>query len=531
MGLSPNPADKPLRRRGTAHGAAAAMILATTAGAYWRCAAAGLPGFDSFPLILSSRIESWGDAAGIFREKLMDGWFPDADFYRPITSLSFAFDYAIWELNATGYQLTDAIIFAAAATALYFLSVRLLGKDAAPGPLLALTFFLLHRVHVECVPVPPRRAEYLCLFFAAMSLWSQLSPRYAGRRRPAWIPALWMLAAMASKDTALLFPAVSAAAIIAASAGAIRARLIAACLQFVPHMATLGLVLAARVAVLGGLGGYKVAAELNRIDSPWRGAIDYAAMLVFPQTPAPERWGVWLVGALAGSVAVLSTLRLSGNRAFPPAERDADDTELRVVRRSRGLWAFILSVTWSGVLLLSFVFSERLRPYYMAMPVGAASLAIGAAGESLAGAIRRGTTSARGVAMLIASLLLIWLGWHARYSIAIHAYDEYARGAAASERFLSRLEERIREAPNGTIIEAPPLPMWVPPAQSRPTVFGAALLMERSVRAWAELRFPGRRLRFNPSSADGPPIIAPDELAVILHRRHKDFVLERGAAE
>ena len=46
----------------------------------------GLIGYDTYPLIISSRVESWADFVGLFTEQLMDGRYPSA-MYRPLTQL------------------------------------------------------------------------------------------------------------------------------------------------------------------------------------------------------------------------------------------------------------------------------------------------------------------------------------------------------------------------------------------------------------------------------------------------------------
>ena len=45
----------------------------------------GLIGFDTYPLIVSSRVEAPSDLTGLLVEQLMDGRYP-SPFYRPVTS-------------------------------------------------------------------------------------------------------------------------------------------------------------------------------------------------------------------------------------------------------------------------------------------------------------------------------------------------------------------------------------------------------------------------------------------------------------
>ena len=89
---------------------AAAVVAVSAAGALFaQTRLIGFVGLDTYPIIVSSRIKSFGDLVGTFTETLMDGRYP-WDFYRPLLNASIALDYAIWGLNAVGYQLTNALL-------------------------------------------------------------------------------------------------------------------------------------------------------------------------------------------------------------------------------------------------------------------------------------------------------------------------------------------------------------------------------------------------------------------------------------
>src|SRR5438552_9026404 len=77
----------------------------------------------------------WDDTALVQRDPLIRSWrlipegfrhflFIDAtasNFYRPIQRVSFAVDYALWDLSAGGWHLTSIYLHIAAAIALFFL--------------------------------------------------------------------------------------------------------------------------------------------------------------------------------------------------------------------------------------------------------------------------------------------------------------------------------------------------------------------------------------------------------------------------
>jgi hypothetical protein len=180
-------------------GALAALWTFTWTHAY------GLFGFDSYPILLTSRVQNAADFFGNFTEELMDGRFT-GHFYRPVLNLSFALDAALWNLHPAGYQWTNAVLFGACVTVTFVLTRRILGPRAWIGPSIAMAAFCFHPTHVEVIPVPARRPEFLAWLFSAGAMaWQLAIPARAGGRRLVY-PALLSLAAMLSKETAFLLP-------------------------------------------------------------------------------------------------------------------------------------------------------------------------------------------------------------------------------------------------------------------------------------------------------------------------------------
>lgn len=99
-----------------------------------------------------------------------------ATSYYPIRLLSFAFDYAVWELNPRGYHLTNVMIHLGNTLLLYWLILRL-GLPSLPGPhakrswpvlvaaFSAALLFVVHPVVAEPVCWQGAREELLMLFF------------------------------------------------------------------------------------------------------------------------------------------------------------------------------------------------------------------------------------------------------------------------------------------------------------------------------------------------------------------------------
>ena len=491
--------------------AAVVLILAVTGVLFSKTYDCELMGWDSYPIIIASRVQSLTDFAGTFTEKLMDGRYA-GDFYRPLLNLTFALDYALWGLTPFGYQLTSTLLFAGCAAALFFFVRRAVGADAAVAPLVALLFFLLHATHYEVIPVPARRPETLCCLFMALALAWQLSPRSLASRRPPIVPAVFTLLAIASKETALILPALSFLVVLLYSP---RSRFVQrfwhAVIAAVPHVTALAVMIVARLAVLGGLGGHeatRMSEGFSRLPACGANVLQW---LLFPQPLMQKAFAgkLLLIALAAGLVLVGVTTLLSRPRGAPdrPAQRHLGRTTL-------------LAVAWLVLLWLTYAVGGKVEPWYLLLAVAGLAMVFGAFADGLVAATRRGPPPVRVVAaatLVLSATLVVWQG---RYSPLVCKYDGWDRAGVASRQFLAQLEEAIARAPDGSIVRAPPIPMWVQPQTDRPHIRGGAVLKGRSVQAWAELVFPERRVRVARTRADQP---APDELLVVLTRPLEGF--------
>jgi Flp pilus assembly protein TadD len=156
--------------------------------------------------------------------------FPDAHsgHYRPVQTISYAFDYLVWNTDTYGYHLSNIFWHVASGITLYFLLqelFRTLGKrcrqaredGAHPGrhQLLSNAAFLLallwvvHPVHSAAVDYISGRADSLAFFFAAASWLLYLRARAISRpllRRSAYgLAMLFALCALGSRESACLW--------------------------------------------------------------------------------------------------------------------------------------------------------------------------------------------------------------------------------------------------------------------------------------------------------------------------------------
>jgi hypothetical protein len=136
-------------------------------------------------------------------------WQPHG-LYRPLTSLTFAFDWALGGGAPGRFHLVNLLLHAAASALVYALASRWLPR---PGALAAGLLFALHPVHVEAVANVVGRAELLATLctLAAALLYLRHGDRVRTTGRVPWGTALatlgLVLLALASKESAFAAPA------------------------------------------------------------------------------------------------------------------------------------------------------------------------------------------------------------------------------------------------------------------------------------------------------------------------------------
>ncbi|MEZ6014690.1 MAG: hypothetical protein R3F49_06235 [Planctomycetota bacterium] len=260
-----------------AFGLAALLGLAALAAYGWTLRLE-LLGWDSYPLIAAARVDSFAALLRTLTDELMGGRYPDGHFYRPVTQLSFALDRALGGLRPAAYARTDLALGALAALMVALVTRRLTGGAMGSGvtgsgvtgsgvtgsgatgngatgsgaggfvgALLAGLVFLLHPAQLEVLPYAPRRADTLAIVFTLATLLS------LGRAHGAWTGAL-ALCALSSKETGVIVAplALGWAWLIEGGGQPFKGAL----MRCAPIGLALLAALAARFAVLGGLGGH-----------------------------------------------------------------------------------------------------------------------------------------------------------------------------------------------------------------------------------------------------------------------------------
>ena len=131
--------------------------------------------------------------------------------WAPLTILSYAIDYALWERRPFGYHLTNVLLHGLAVVLLFLLLDRILARgdpDASPAPAaIAAGLYAIHPVQVESVAWVAERNNVLGMVFLLAAFLAWL--RAAGDRlRPGWTLAFLVLfaAALLAKAQAVFLP-------------------------------------------------------------------------------------------------------------------------------------------------------------------------------------------------------------------------------------------------------------------------------------------------------------------------------------
>jgi protein O-mannosyl-transferase len=176
----------------------------------------------------------WDDTALILRDPLIRSWrlipegfnhylFVDAtpsDFYRPLQRLTYTIEYCVFTLHPTPYHLTNILIHAAAAVALFFFAESLLVAFGGAIPrarwvaLIGSFIWAIHPVHTSAVVYVSGRADPLAAFFGFTGCY--LALRYFAHRERGSATLLLgagvaFLCGALSKESGLIFPVVMAA--------------------------------------------------------------------------------------------------------------------------------------------------------------------------------------------------------------------------------------------------------------------------------------------------------------------------------
>jgi Flp pilus assembly protein TadD len=177
---------------------------------------------DDVPIVVENPlIRDVGNVGHTFGSNYWDGARANASpidpgLYRPLTIFSFAVDYSVWKLNATGYHVVNVVLHTLTTLVVFFLAVELLASPLAAAG--AAAVFAVHPLHTEAVTSIVGRAELLGALFFTLAFWllrirprPDVTPSGMVNSRNLLriaVASLCYLLGMLSKEVAVTLPAV-----------------------------------------------------------------------------------------------------------------------------------------------------------------------------------------------------------------------------------------------------------------------------------------------------------------------------------
>ena len=309
---------------------------------------------DDIPIIVENPvIRELGNVGTIFSTNYWSrgggAVLGDSTLYRPLTVLSYAVDYAIWDLSPVAFHAMNVALHAAVSGLVFVIGAAVLGSN--PAAFAAASIFAVHPVHTEAVTGTVGRAEVLATLFVLAGFWVLrrrstflvgVAPENTLSRALAWsgVGALLYLLGLFSKESAVTLPAVLALddwlhrdeyrgrSQVAALATRYGALALALALYFVFR----------QQAVTGGSQiwpGFLGVPAGDRILTASRVLMEYVGLFLFPRTLLADYWktDVPIATSLADPLVLLSFVLWIGitTLAFTRLRRDV---------------AFILSAGW-----------------------------------------------------------------------------------------------------------------------------------------------------------------------------------------
>lgn len=137
---------------------------------------------------------------------LTESFFGTATYYRPLVTLSFMLEYQLAGLKPWVYYLTNVLLHLGNVILLFFIFDVLLKKKRLVFA--AALLFAVHPLHWEAVANIAGRSILLSAFGQLASFWFYLRYVQEGRRRDYALALVAFVAALLSKESAVVLPAV-----------------------------------------------------------------------------------------------------------------------------------------------------------------------------------------------------------------------------------------------------------------------------------------------------------------------------------
>jgi protein O-mannosyl-transferase len=359
-GRGERPAVSPSRPAYFALAKPLALVVALSALAYANTLRNGFT-LDDIPIVVENpTIRSLGNVSTIFGSSYWSrggvGMVGDSTLYRPLTLLTYATDFAFWELEAGAYHAVNVALHAVTSAIIFLVGVELFASVGVAFA--AAAVFGVHPIHTEAVTSIVGRSEVLATlcFVSAFLLLRRPSAALAARRglvslgRAAAGGVLYLLGLL-SKESAVTLPLLLVADdwLRRDQAGVDRRTAHRATAIRYGALAVAGLAyfIARRQAVSGGAQmwpGFVGASSGERILTASRVMLEYIGLFLFPKTLLADYWKpeVPIATSVLDPLVLFSILVWIGVAALAAL----------LIRRGRQHSALVLSIAWFFITLL-----------------------------------------------------------------------------------------------------------------------------------------------------------------------------------
>ncbi|MCB9813292.1 MAG: tetratricopeptide repeat protein [Pseudomonadales bacterium] len=106
----------------------------------------------------------------IFTENTIAGAGEISSYYRPLTTLSFAMDYQLWELNPLGFHITNTFLHILSGIILFLFLINL--SISKIKSFWISTIFLIHPLQTEAVVYANSRGDSMYVFWSLLGLFA-----------------------------------------------------------------------------------------------------------------------------------------------------------------------------------------------------------------------------------------------------------------------------------------------------------------------------------------------------------------------
>ena len=163
---------------------------------------------DKYEVEQNLFLRDWGSLPQIFTTDLLH-FAPifKSNHYRPLQTLSYMFDYSLWQLNTFGYHLTNLILHILNAILIFSLA-NLISKDRRISLITSL-LFIIHPIHTEAVTYISGRADPLAGLFLLLAFifFIKYSNYSAPKRNLYYTGSVFsFILALLSREMAIVFP-------------------------------------------------------------------------------------------------------------------------------------------------------------------------------------------------------------------------------------------------------------------------------------------------------------------------------------